>query len=213
MRMIKWTFIAIAAIIALGLYSSMKSSTPVVTSAPVTLVPTQKATLQPIQTPVTTATTTPTATPDSTQFMQPAIKGSAVYDIILSLEDKGIPKAKAQSTKDNHGNTVWQYTSENTLLDGTFVLYNITCNADREVSYAVFNTSNSGESWFLPFCASMPYDQAETSQAAKWVSDNIKKEATTQIGDAIFAITPNQNGGAMLTITAAGYEEWCLDQI
>lgn len=160
------------------------------------------------------ATAAPTQAPTSAPEIpvQPSIAGSQVYDIVLSLEDKGIPKAKTQTSSDAAGRTIYQHASSG-WDDSSMLSYNITSNHGHVVSYAVFNVSDNKAPWYLPFCATMPYASADPEKAAQFVKDNMKKEATTQIGDAIFAITPNKNGGAMLTITAVGYEEWCLDQL
>lgn len=169
---------------------------------------------QPAKTTAPTATPTaaPTNTPEPVAPAQPSIAGSQVYDIVLSLADRGIPKVDPKTSKDAAGNTIYQHASSG-MDDSSMISYNITSDRNHAVSYAVFNVSNGEAPWYLPFCASMPYESAEPEKASAFVNDNVNKEAELQIGDAIFNIYPNENGGAMLTITAVGYEEWCLDQL
>lgn len=186
-------------------YMSSSKNDPSVNQTP-TDVPLVTA----VPTHTTVPTTAPTSAPKSTS--QPSIAGSQVYDIILSLEDKGIPKAATQTSKDASDYTIYQHASSG-MDDSSFISYNITSDHNHAVSYAVFNVNNGEAPWYLPFCATMPYDSAEPEKAAQFVRDNAAKEASTQIGDAIFDIYPNDNGGAMLTITAAGYQAWCLEQI
>ena len=177
------------------------------TNAPiVTATATQEA-------PTEAPSTAPTNTPKLKTPAQPSLPGSQVYDIVLSLEGKGIPKAKTQSSKDSEGRTVYQHASS-VMDDSSLISYNITSDQNHAVSYAVFNVGNGeASSWYLPFCATMPYDGAEPEKAVQFVEDNMKTQATMQIGDAVFQMFPNENDGAMLTITASGYEEWCMDQI
>lgn len=162
----------------------------------------QVVTTEPVETPM------PTAGNET----QPSITGSQVYDIVISLESKGIPKAKTQISKDVAGHTIYQHASSG-MDDSAMISYNITSDQNHSISYAVFNVSNDEAPWYLPFCASMPYEKSEPEKASAFVTENEKTEASIQIGDAIFAIFPNDDGGAMLTITAVGYEEWCLAQL
>lgn len=181
------------------------------TVAPTT-IEAKTVTQEPTTAPTAPPTSAPTNTPEPATPAQPSIAGSQVYDIVLGLEEKGIPKAKTQTSEDAAGNTIYQHASSG-WDDSSMISYNITSDHNHVVSYAVFNVSNGEAPWYLPFCATMPYESADPEKAAKFVQDNMKKEETMQIGDAIFAIYPNDNGGAMLTITAVGYEEWCLNQL
>ena len=91
--------------------------------------------------------------------------------------------------------------------------YSLTANEDKMISYAVFNVSNAEAPWYLPFCASMTYANAKQEKAFEWVKENCNQESSCQIGDAIYEIYPNKKGGAMLTITAEGYTEWCMQEM
>jgi hypothetical protein len=79
-----------------------KPEQPAQTTAP-TAAPTVVATAAP--------TAAPTNTPEPSGRAQPSISGSQVYDIVLSLEGRGIPKAKTQTSEDADGNTIYQHAS------------------------------------------------------------------------------------------------------
>lgn len=208
-KILKWFGIFLLVLVLASMMSGNKETgndtAPVKTSKP---APTATPT------PRIIATSTPTSKPteEPAQNIQPGIKGSQTYDVVLSLKDKGIPKAETQSKKDPHGNTIYSHSSS-AMMDGVMVTYSIISNQNHEVSQATFSVSGKGETWYLPYCATMPYDAADGESAADWVEKNMKKEAQTQIGEAIFSIVPNKNGGATLHITCVGYEEWVWENL
>lgn len=133
----------------------------------------------------------------------PSIKGSQAYDIILGLEDNGIPKADAINNDDG-----FQFNS--TTIEYS---YSITTNSDHEVMCASFMVLSPEDSkGYLAYCATLPYDTADPEKATQWVTDNIGSEAETAIGDAIFTITQG-NQGPILVVKAMGYDEYVLSKI
>lgn len=200
-RVLKISAFALAAAVVAGLLTAEPSA------------PTVSATVTPVATVSATASPAPTAAPSPTSTKssaQPGLSGSHAHDVTISLKYAGFPEPETTISYDQSGNAIFQHTA-NAMLDGCFLTYNIISNEAHQISYAVFNAA--GESDFLPFCATMPYDQADPNTASAWVAEHLHTEATTSIGDADFAIYPNQNGGAMLTITAHDYVSWSMEQI
>lgn len=140
---------------------------------------------------------------ESQKEEMPILKGSQAYDIILSIEEKtGIEKPE---TTYNDDGLVWMATN-------SAYSYTVESNKKHEVAYARFMVLNGGDSAFLGFCASMPYDTAESQKAMDWVNQNVGQEASTTIGDATFTLS-NGNQGPILTITAKGYDEYSLNKM
>ena len=131
----------------------------------------------------------------------PAIKGSQAYDIIISLEETGIPKADAMETTDgfSFSSTTASYS------------YYIETNSKHEVMCAKFMVLDGNDDGYLGFCGSMPYDKAD-SNAQQWVNDNIGTDATETFGDAIYTLSVGDQG-PILTIKAVGYDEYVMELI
>lgn len=171
---------------------------------------TEEAEATPETTPETTATpevtegiATPTPEEQTGSNSIPAIVGSQVYDIILSLSDMGIPEAEAVSTSDGFqfDSTTDQYS------------YSITTNSSHEVMSAQFFVlSGEDARGYLQFCATMPYDSAESETAQQWVNSNIGTEAETTIGDATYTLSTGTQG-PILTIKALGYDDYILKSL
>ncbi|MEG0340031.1 MAG: hypothetical protein RR573_08955, partial [Oscillospiraceae bacterium] len=130
----------------------------------------------------------------------PGIAGSQVYDIILSLEKEGVPKAKSEVS-----NGGFQF--DTTIED---CAYSITTNSEHEIASATFFTFN-GSQEYLQFCATMPYDTSDSEKASKFVTDNFSGEASMTIGDAEFKIFQGVQG-TVLEITAVEFLDYVLSK-
>ena len=133
-------------------------------------------------------------TKGSDEDVAPGIKGSQAYDIIIDLDNNGIPKAETVNT--SYG---YQYDSMTSEYG-----YSITANSKHEIMCATFYLMNDDNS-FMTHCATMPYDSADTEAASKWVEENIGSEAETTIGEAKF-ILYNGTNGPVLTIQDPGFD-------
>lgn len=178
-----------------------------------------KATVTPTKAPASIAATiapttssTPLITPEPTEepAAAPVITGSQAYDFILSLKERGIAKPDTKTTS-------WGYEwiSDSALVDESVATYSVRANRKHEIAYVSITVRGDAANWLLPFCATLPYENNDPQAAHKWVEEHLTGEdASTQIGNAVYGIYPHENGtGAMLTIEAAGYQDWCLDQI
>ena len=130
----------------------------------------------------------------------PVIKGSQAYDVILSLEDAGIPKADTQTKE--YG---YRYDSVGTSED-----YSIITNKNHEIGYARFNVLLNGNPQYLSFCASLPNDDYDVTESVAWVEENINNNTSTQFNNTIFEISQT-NTGPSLTIKAVGWDEYYLN--
>ena len=131
----------------------------------------------------------------------PVVKGSNAYDITVSLEEKGLPGADRSETSDG-----FTFTATNTDYS-----YTIKTDEDYALSYAdyyVFGEDNG----FLAFCASFPYDAADSQAIMSWVNENIGTEAQTTIGDAEFYLSVAETG-PMLKVQAVGRSEYLENKI
>lgn len=127
----------------------------------------------------------------------PTIKGSQAYDVVLSLEDLGIPKAETQIYD-------YGYVYESTGEDGD---YSIIANKQHEIGYANFILLVNGDPMYLAYCATLPNDDYNEEEARAWVEANLKNEANTQFGNTLFQISQG-NSGPILTIKAKGFDEY-----
>lgn len=129
----------------------------------------------------------------------PSIKGSQAYDIVLSLEDTGIPKADAETTSDG-----FRFSSSTSEYS-----YDIETNNKHEVMCAQFMVLSGNDNGYLGFCGSMPYDSSDSS-AQQWVNDNVGTEASKTFGDAIYSLSVGSQG-PILTIKATGYDDYVME--
>lgn len=133
----------------------------------------------------------------------PALKGSQAYDIVTSLDERGISQPDTQHTDDG-----LEWTTATTKYS-----YDICANKDHEVAYAEFFVlSKEDADGFLKFCATIPYDTATPDDASAWVVSNIGTEATTTFGDATYTLSIGTTG-PILVIEAIGYEDYILSKI
>lgn len=126
----------------------------------------------------------------------PAIAGSNAYDVTVSLEKAGAPKA-------NRSNADIGFTFEAT---SDTCSYEIRSNKDYEIAYAEFWDFGE-EDGFLGYCASFPYSAAKSDEIMKWVNDNIGSEAATTIGDATFELAVGKSG-PYLKVKAKGWDAY-----
>lgn len=119
------------------------------------------------------------------------IKGSQVIDIIESLDAQGIPSVEGVETE--YG---YQYNSSNSDY-----AYKISTDKDNKVKLAVFEVLTEDQG-YLGYCASMPYDTADSDKATEWVRENIGSDLSITIGDALFQLS-NSETGPVLTIQAS----------
>ena len=109
----------------------------------------------------------------------PCIDGSFVYDIVLGLDELGIPKPETLIGDDF-------YTWNSYTLDYG---YNIIGSKDQEIAAATFTIlSETADLYYLRYCSSINYDEGDPDTAMLWVEENIGTEATTTIGDAKFTL-------------------------
>lgn len=140
---------------------------------------------------------------EEAETKMPGIPGSQVYDIIISLEDAGIPKSDTVTNDDG-----FQYDSVTTDY-----AYSITANSDHEVSCAVFYVfSKEDTEGYLKYCASMPYDTSDSEAAQAWVDENLGSESETAFGDALYVLSVG-NQGPVLTIKSTGFDDYVLESI
>lgn len=135
------------------------------------------------------------------ELVMPVVVGSNAYDITVSLEKNGLPEAERSSTSDG-------YTFTATSPD-----YSYTINTDKDYAlssaeYYVFAEDNG----FLGFCASFPYDAADSQAAMDWVNENIGNDAETTIGDATFTLS-NGESGPVLKVSALGRDDYLLAKL
>lgn len=177
---------------------------PVVSAKAPTAAPTKS------QTPKITATPTVDPTPTATLPDAPVLAGSQAYDFILSLKERGIAKPDTKTT-----DWGYEWISDSALVDDSVAMYSIRANRKHEIAYVSITVRGDAANWLLPFCATLPYTDNDPQAAHKWVEEHLTgKDASIQIGNAVYGIYPHANDtGAMLTIEAAGYQDWCLDQI
>lgn len=132
----------------------------------------------------------------------PGIVGSQVYDLILSLENEGIPKAETVNIDGG-----FQYTSSTTQY-----AYSITANSDHEIASAQFFVFEGGDKAYLSFCATLPYEEASPDDASQWVQENIGTDNSTMFGDAIFSLSSGTQG-PILTIKSVRFDDYILSMI
>lgn len=145
------------------------------------------------------------------------IPGSNAADIRIGLEDAGgIPKGEIEDAADTSLST--KYCSSSTEIAGTGVSlsYNLSLDADEAITMAVFSVVSyqvaadedllEFAKSYLSYCASMPYDTADSASAQEWVTTNLADYANspkTTIGDATFKLagTVNPNTGRLVDLT------------
>lgn len=90
--------------------------------------------------------------------------------------------------------------------------YSVHTNESAEIGSAEFYLmSDDSDDSFLTYCASLPYDTSEPEKAQEWVEKNIGKEKAKSFGDATYTLSNGENG-PILTIKAAGYDEYLIQQ-
>ncbi len=185
---------------------------------------------------ITTDVTTTTGTPNSdidipeTEPQQKTlvgIPGSNATDIRVGLEQAGgIPKGEIKDAAETGFSTKYCSSSMEIAGTGVTLAYNLSFDDNKAITTAVFSIISSqsarnedllgfAQSYFS-YCASMPYDTADTSKAQEWVSQNLSDYANspqTTIGNAKFSIaaTVNAETGDIvdltLTITPTNFDE------
>lgn len=131
----------------------------------------------------------------------PIIAGSNAYDMTVSLEKAGMPKADRTENTDG-------YTFSSTSEDYSYI---ITTNADYAICFAEFDEFRADND-FLKFCASFPHDQADGTEM-DWVTENIGTEATTTIGDVIYTLSVNASEKPYLSIKSVGYDDYLMQKL
>lgn len=131
----------------------------------------------------------------------PVITGSNAYDVTVSLENTGMPKADRTEVSDG-------YTFTSASEDYS---YTISTDTDYAISSAEFDVLGD-DNGFLAFCASIPHDQADGTEM-DWVKNNIGTEATTTIGDATYTLSVDMQGRPYLTIMAIGRDDYLAQKL
>ncbi len=155
------------------------------------------------------------------------IPGSNATDIRVGLEQAGgIPKGEIKDAAETSFSSKYCASSMEISGTGVTLAYNLSLDDNKAITTAVFSIISSqaarnedllgfAQSYFS-YCASMPYDTADTVNAQEWVSQNLSDYANspqTTIGDAKFSIAATVNtetGGIVdltLTITPTNFDE------
>lgn len=155
----------------------------------------------PSSAPASAASVASSASSEPEELVMPVVAGSNAYDITTSLENNGLPEAERSSTSDG-------YTFTATSSD-----YSYTINTDKDYAlssaeYYVFAEDNG----FLGFCASFPYNAADSQAAMDWVNENIGNDAETTIGDATFTLS-NSESGPVLKVSAQGRDDYLMAKL
>ena len=155
----------------------------------------------PSSAPASAASVASSASSEPEELVMPVVAGSNAYDITTSLENNGLPEAERSSTSDG-------YTFTATSSD-----YSYTINTDKD--YALSSAENyvfAEDNGFLGFCASFPYDAADSQTAMDWVNENLGNDAETTIGDATFTLS-NGESGPVLKVSAQGRDDYLLAKL
>ena len=134
-------------------------------------------------------------------LVMPVVAGSNAYDITVSLEQNGLPEATRTEASDGY-----TFTATNTEYS-----YTINTDKDYALSYAEYQVFGD-DNGYLGFCASFPYDTADSEGAMDWVNSNIGTDAETTIGDATFTLTTNDQG-PVLKVSAQGRDEYLMQKM
>lgn len=180
-----------------------------VTATPTTIpASTPTPTLKPVATSALESTPEPSLEPSTTVLKMPGIKGSQAYDVILSLEQNGVAEPDTQTISNGF---YWQ----SSITDvGVQFMYDITANEDHEIACATFTVFEEDTVGVLAYCASLPYDAADSDAAMAFVNAHLGEDAQTTIGDAIFTLTQLKDGtGTMLDISVVGYDDYVMQLI
>lgn len=145
------------------------------------------------------------------------IPGSNAADIRIGLEDTGgIPKGEISDAADTSLSAKYCSSSTEIAGAGVSLAYNLSLDADEAITTAVFSVVSyqvaadedllEFAKSYLSYCASMPYDTADSASAQEWVAANLSDYANspkTTIGDATFKLagTVNPDTGRLVDIT------------
>lgn len=132
------------------------------------------------------------------------INGSNAYDIVVNLENNGFSKHEISEIPNGYifmgfsDSEMYRLETDDkySIVESTFVTY--------------YQSDSNG---YLKYCATMPYEKADTQAAVDFISKNIGGESTITIGDAVFTLRPIAKGNE-LKIHAEGFDEYvnqCLD--
>lgn len=165
--------------------------------------------------------------PEPRQETLTGISGSNATDIRLGLEQAGgIPKGEIKDAAETSFSSKYCASSMEVSGTGVTLAYNLSLDDNKAITTAVFSIISSqaarnedlldfAQSYFS-YCATMPYDTADTVNAQEWVSQNLSDYANspqTTIGDAKFSIAATVNAETngivdlTLTITPTNFDE------
>lgn len=142
------------------------------------------------------------STPDEPVKKIKGIEGSNMFDVTLSLEDRGFEKPEIHRAADISTSTKY---CTMTKIDGLGIplSYDLSVDGSSRIVLATFSALNpdllddelflSSALPYLQFCSSLPYDDSDSSTIQKWVNDNITEalkgnEPQTAIGSATFKL-------------------------
>lgn len=160
---------------------------------------------------------TPPQGEETTPTTLVGIPGSNAADIRIGLKDTGgIPKGEISDAADTSLSAKYCTSSTEIAGAGVSLSYNLSLDADEAITTAVFSVISyqvaANEDLlefaksYLSYCASMPYDTADSASAQEWVKTNLADYANspkTTIGDATFKLagTVNPNTGKLVDLT------------
>lgn len=170
-------------------------------------------------------TETPTESPEATQNLadeMPTLGGLEIVDITLSLKNAcGMPEGKWTSA-DNPSKQK-EVISSYTVSNGCEVAYTIHADWNAQVSHAIFDIYNASfdpndfaayAASYLGFCATVPYDTAQASEARAWVEESITAAMGGDTVETTFGTGQYKlyggNAFATLEISAEGREDYLL---
>ena len=171
----------------------------------------------PIQDPISTES--PKATQNLADEM-PTLGGLAIVDITLSLKNAcGMPEGKWTSSDgpSKQKEVISTYTASN----GCELAYTIHADWNAQVSHVIFDIYNESldpddfaayATSYLGFCATVPYDTAQASEARAWVEDSIAAAISGDVVESTFGAGQYKlyggNAFATLEISAEGREDY-----
>lgn len=135
---------------------------------------------------------------EESQVVMPTIAGSNAYDVTVSLEQAGLPKA---TRSDTLGGYIFE------ASDSAYT-YEIYCNENYEIAFMECCSLNIDDG-FLGFCASFPRDDGNSQAAMDWVNQNVGGNAETKMGTVTFILAAAENGTAKtLTVQTDGWDAY-----
>ncbi len=154
------------------------------------------------------------------------ILGSSIRDVRISLEQAGgIPKGEISPTLDNVNGEFMSSSTYEIPVTGITLDYSLTGDSNYQITTSVFGLTStkiatnesilSFAEEFLGYCATIPYDSADTEAARQWLTDNLNDYAnqpSTTIGDATFTLNGAADEDGSIVFLSLGIRKNNLDE-